>query len=65
MLENISDYLSLIVLVISAVSGLYILFSIQDRRHHEEMKKRQESYYSFYENMNDEFDDTGDEPYFE
>ena len=64
MLENISDYLSLIVLIVTSLAGIYILFTITDRSHNEEMKKREELYYSLYESMDDEFDD-GTDPYFE
>ena len=64
MLENISDYLSLFILILAAAGGLYILFTITDRSHHEAVQKRQERYYSFYETMDDEFED-GSGPYFE
>ena len=66
MLENMTDYFSFITCVISAFAGLYILFIITDKHHDEIMKDRQERYYSFYENTDDDFDDENrSDPYYE
>ena len=63
MLENIGDYLSFFTMVGAAAAGLYLLFSITDSHHDAQMKKKQERYYAFYENSDDNLDDSANDPY--
>ena len=64
MLECMSDYLSLIVMVLITISGFYMMFVITDSQHDAAVRNREEMYYSFYESMDDEFDDSS-APYYE
>lgn len=66
MLENINDYLSFAAMFLSVAMAFYFLFTITDSHHDQIMKDRQERYYSYYENTDDEFDDENrSDPYFE
>jgi len=66
MLESISDMISFVITCLFTLIGLYILFVISDKHHDEVMKKREEIYYSFYENVDDEYDDDEKStPYYE
>ena len=57
MLENISDYLSLYVLVFFTLAGLYFLFVVTGRHHAEKVKKREEAYYSLLEEIGNDYED--------
>ena len=65
MIESISDFISLLVSGFFAFVGLYYLFVMTDKHHDEAMKRREEKYYSYFESMDDEYDDNRDEPYYE
>lgn len=65
MLESMNDVLSLAASLFILCGGLYILFMVSDKHRDEMMKKREENYYSLYEEMDDEFDDEQNEPYYE
>ena len=66
MLESINDMISFVITCLFTLIGLYILFVISDKHHDEVMKKREEIYYSFYENVDDEYDDDEKStPYYE
>lgn len=66
MLENINDYFSFITCAVSAFAAFYFLFVITDSHHDQIMKDRQERYYSYYENTDDDFDDENrSDPYYE
>lgn len=66
MLENINDYLSFAAMFLGVAMAFYFLFVITDSHHDQIMKDRQERYYSYYENTDDEFDDENrSDPYFE
>ena len=64
MLECMSDYLSLISMSLITLAGLYWLFVISDERHEAAVKNREEKYYSFYESLDDEYDNSLG-PYYE
>ncbi len=66
MLENINDYFSFIAMFLGALMAFYALFVVTDSHHDQIMKDRQESYYSYYENTDDEFEEENrSDPYFE
>ena len=66
MLENINDYLSFAAVILMAGSALYLLFAITDSHHDQLMKDRQQRYYSFYENADDDFEEENrTDPYYE
>lgn len=66
MLESVSDMISFIVMCGMTLAGFYCLFVVSDSHHNESMKKREEAYYSFYESMNDDYDeDEKNMPYYE
>ena len=66
MLESISDMISFVITCLFTLIGLYIFFVISDKHHDEVMKKMEEIYYSFYENVDDEYDhDEKSTPYYE
>ncbi len=58
MLENFNDYLSLFVLVLFSISGIYFLFTVSNKSHIHRMKKLENAYYQFIENA--EEDDSED-----
>ncbi len=61
MLENLSDYLSFIVMILIVVFCLYIIYVISDRNHASVSKKREELYLSFLEDAEDDYDDSQSE----
>lgn len=65
MIESVGDFISLLVSGFFTAAGLYLLFVISDKHHDEAMKRREEKYYSYFESMDDEYDDIKDEPYYE
>ena len=64
MLECMSDYLSLISMSLITLAGFYWLFVISNEQHAEAVRNREEKYYSFYESLDDEYDDSQG-PYYE
>lgn len=64
MLECMSDYLSLFVMVFIVISGLYGIFVVTDSQHDAAVRNREEMYYAFYESLDDEYDDSS-APYYE
>ncbi|MBE6111190.1 MAG: hypothetical protein E7194_12355 [Erysipelotrichaceae bacterium] len=66
MLENINDYFSFITIFLGALMAFYTLFVVTDSHHDQLMKDRQENYYSYYENADDEFEEENrSDPYYE
>lgn len=66
MLEDINDMISLIVMIISVIAGLWLLFAVSDRHHADTVKRREERYFRLYEDLEDasETDDDQDGPYY-
>ena len=64
MLECLSDYISLIVMIFLVVAGFYGMFVVTDSQHDAAVRNREEMYYSFYESMDDEYD-VSSAPYYE
>ena len=65
MIENLNDFLSVGVLVLLSVSGLYILY-VAGVKHSEMVMRRVESrYYRYFDNADDESTDDSDETYYE
>ena len=58
MLENLNDYLTLIVSVLLVVFGLYIVIVLSDKRHASASKRREEIYLSFLEGSEEDSDDS-------
>ena len=65
MLETMNDYISLGVLVFLVLAGIYLFIVVVDKHYSRVMLDRQEHYYSFYENMDDEFDNEKSDTYYE
>ena len=68
MIETVSDMISTVVMVLMALAGFYILFVVSDAHHAERMRDMEENYYSFFDNLQDEYEDSdGDreDSYFE
>lgn len=61
MLENLSDYLSLFSMVGLVIASFFIIFSLSDKQHANEMKKREERYLAYLESANDDYDDSTSE----
>lgn len=58
MLENLNDYLSLIVLVLLILFSLYIVISLTDKKHAFASRKREELYLSFLEGAAEDSDES-------
>ena len=66
MLESMSDYLSVGVVVFFVLAGLYLIFRSHDKNYQQTMKNLEESYYRYYDNVDDEpDDDSGSALYYE
>ena len=63
MLESIGDVVSLGVLILCSLAGIYLLFVVSDKHHDELMKLRQEMYYAFYDSLEDDDEESFDRPY--
>ena len=59
MLESLSDYLSLFVLVLFTFIGFYQIFSMSDKNHRKQ--EREEKYYSFLTDLNEDDANTDDD----
>lgn len=66
MLEDINDIISLIVMIVSVLVGLWLLFVVSDRHHADTVKRREERYFKLYEDLEDasESEDDQDGPYY-
>lgn len=64
MLENLGDMLSLIVTIVFVITGIVLFFIVSNEHYAENMKEREERYYSFLEDMDDRYDDDNDGPYY-
>ena len=60
MLESLSDYLSLFVLVLFTFIGFYQIFSMSDKNHRKKAQEREEKYYSFLTDLNEDDANTDD-----
>lgn len=58
MLEYFGDYLSFIVLGVIIFICFYYLMVIINTHHEEIMRQREQAYLSFYENADDNFDES-------
>lgn len=56
MLENLNDYLSLIVLISIIMMFAYLLFLISNKNHESLAKKREQIYLSFLDDADDDDD---------
>lgn len=66
MLEDINDMISLIVMIVFVIIGLWLLFVVSDRHHADTVKRREERYFSLYEDLEDASDSEEDQdgPYY-
>jgi hypothetical protein len=65
MLETMNDYLSFGVLISLVFAGIYLFIVVFDKHRSQMMIDRQERYYAFYENMDDEYDNDRSDTYYE
>ena len=66
MLESLSDYISLFALVLLAGLGLWSFFTVSNKHHILNSKRREEAYYSFLEESEDDSEnDSNDDIYIE
>ena len=61
MLESLSDYLSLFVLVLFTFIGFYQIFYMSDKNHRKKAQEREEKYYSFLTDLNEDDANTDDD----
>lgn len=61
MLESLSDYLSLFVLVLFIFIGFYQIFSMSDKNHRKKAQEREEKYYSFLTDLSEDDANTDDD----
>ena len=64
MLETISDFLSIGVMVVIAIYGVFYLYDVSVKHRELTMRSIESRYYRYYEGLDDE-DDDEDEPYYE
>lgn len=64
MIETVSDFLSIAVLVFCILAGFYFLYVVSVERHEQILKRMERSYYRYYDSSIDEEDDDLDEPYY-
>lgn len=57
MLENLSDMISLYVLVFFVLAGLYALFIVSSAHHGDTVRRREEAYYSLLDEIGNEYED--------
>jgi|LAHS01.1.fsa_nt_gb hypothetical protein len=57
MLESVSDLVSLAVMIIFVLVGIYYLFKISNLHRSIELRRHAERYYSLYDALDDEDDD--------
>ncbi len=69
MIESIGDFLSVAVIAVFAVLGIYLLYQVSVQHHAEAMKKLEEQYYRYYDDADDDDEDEGRDdgsgPYYE
>lgn len=58
MLENLSDYLSLFAMVGLVIACFIVIFTLSDKQHASEMKRREERYLSFLEDADNDYDES-------
>lgn len=61
MIETMGDVLSIGVMAVICLMGIYILFIVYDKHHDQAVKAREEAYYAFYEDMVEGQDDQNDD----
>lgn len=61
MLENLSDYISLFAMIGLVLACFVIIFTLSDKQHATEMKRREERYLSFLEDADDDYDESTNE----
>lgn len=57
MLESVSDLVSLVVMIVFVLFGIYYLFKISNLHRSMELKRREEIYYSLYDDLGDDEDE--------
>lgn len=60
MLESVSDLVSLIVMIAFTVAGFIAVYTVSPL-HHKMVKKRRRVHYDFYDDLNDDAEDDGQE----
>lgn len=61
MLESLSDYLSLAVLFFFLLAGIYAFYVVSDSNHSKNVKERENRYYEFLNEMEDDTEDGDDD----
>lgn len=64
MLETLGDMISLVVTAGFVIAGVIVFFMVSNEHYAENMKEREDRYYSFLEDMDDRSDDDNSGPYY-
>ena len=65
MIETISDFMSIAILVVIVILGIIYFYDINIKHREETMKSIESRYYRYYEGVDDADDEDSSEPYFE
>ncbi len=57
MVESLSDFLSVAVMVVFTLAGLYMFYQVNARNYEQNMKYLEERYYRYYEDSDNAYDD--------
>ncbi|MGM9940997.1 MAG: hypothetical protein ACI32N_03260 [Bulleidia sp.] len=57
MLENVSDMISLYVLIFFVLAGLYALFIVTSAHHGDLVRRREEAYYALLDEIGNEYEE--------